>query len=73
MAKLLAQKERRNSNASKARVITKPPGKIRKISNASSQASPITTDNGWTHIDQRASRNTESSSGSSPYMLSNVP
>lgn len=75
VANLLASADRKTSSASKARHVTKPPNKVRKISNASSSVvvSPVTTDNGWTHIDQRAHRNSRSSSGDSPFLLSNVP
>ncbi|KAK5174915.1 uncharacterized protein LTR77_000051 [Saxophila tyrrhenica] len=73
VANLIASADSKNG-PSKARYVTKPPNKIRKISNASSQQpSPMTTDNGWTHIDQRAHRHSNASSGSSPYLLSNVP
>lgn len=70
VANLIASADRKNGN-SKARYVTKPPTKIRKPSNAS--ISPVTTDNGWTHIDQRAHRHSNASAGSSPYLLSNVP
>ena len=74
VANLLASADRKNSSGSKARYISKPPNKVRKTSNASSSLiSPVTTDNGWTHIDQRAHRNSRSSSDSSPFLLSNVP
>lgn len=75
VANLIASADRKNAGPnSKARFVTKPPSKIRKTSSASScQTSPITTDNGWVHIDQRAHRNSNASSGSSPYLLSNVP
>ena len=75
VANLIASADRKNGGPnSKARFVTKPTNKIRKASNASSsQASPIVTDNGWTRIDQRAHRNSSASSGSSPYLLSNVP
>ncbi len=74
MANLIASADRKNTNAgSKARFVTKP-NKIRKISNASStRTSPLINDNGWTRIDQRAHRNSNTSSSSSPYLLSNVP
>ena len=52
-------------DANKARFVK--PNKARKASSvSSSQASPVVTDNGWTHIDQRAHRNSNASSGSSP-------
>lgn len=73
VANLIASADRKNGS-SKARYVTKPPNKIRKISNASSsQTSPVITDNGWPQIDQRAHRHSNASSGSSPYLLSNVP
>ena len=75
VANLIASADRKNGGPnSKARFVTKPPSKIRKTSNASSsQTSPLDTENGWVHIDQRAHRNSNASSGSSPYLLSNVP
>lgn len=74
VANLIASADRKNGANSKARFVTKPPGKLRKASLASSsQTSPVTNDNGWTRIDQRAHRNSMASSDSSPYLLSNVP
>ena len=74
VANLIASADRKNGANSKARFVAKPASKIRKTSNSSSsQTSPVVTDNGWVHIDQRAHRNSTASSGSSPYLLSNVP
>lgn len=63
----------KGTNSSKARYITKPPAKARKLSNASSITSPTTTDNGWSSIDNRAHMTPRGSTASSPYLLSNVP
>lgn len=73
VANLIASADRKNGKDNKARFVTKPPSKIRKPSTASSITSPVTTDNGWVSIDNRAHRKSMSSSGSSPYLLSNVP
>ena len=74
VANLIASADRKNSVPNTKARFVKPPSKIRKTSNGSSSLpSPVVTDNGWTHIDQRAHRNSRSSSGSSPYLLSNVP
>ncbi|KAK3699720.1 hypothetical protein LTR37_016325 [Vermiconidia calcicola] len=75
VANLIASSDRKSGGSSKARYVTKPPpNKVRKISNAaSSQTSPIETENGWTHIERRAHRHSNASSGSSPYLLSNMP
>ena len=75
VANLIASANGKNGNgASKARYVTKPPSKIRKTSNASNLTSPTTTDNGWPVMAERAHRKaSRSSSGSSPYLLSNVP
>lgn len=64
------------SSSSKARHITKPPAKVRKVSNASSLISPTTTnttDNGWSSIDSRSHITPRGSTASSPYLISNVP
>lgn len=55
-----------------ARYVTKPPAKVRKTEAASSALVPsaAVTDNGWSHIDNRAHRH---SCPTSPYLLSNVP
>ncbi|KAM0724291.1 hypothetical protein Q7P37_000173 [Cladosporium fusiforme] len=64
----------KGTSSSKARYITKPPSKARKLSNASTLASPTTTtDNGWSSIDNRAHMTPRGSTASSPYLLSNVP
>lgn len=63
----------KGTNSTKARYITKPPAKARKLSNASSITSPTTTDNGWSSIDNRAHMTPRGSTASSPYLLSNVP
>lgn len=57
----------------KARHVTKPPAKARKVSNASVLTSPTTTDNGWTSIDNRAHMTPRGSTATSPFLLSNVP
>ena len=59
---------------SKARFVTRPSDKIRKSSTSTTGVtSPVTTDNGWVTIENRAHRKSMSSNGSSPYLLSNVP
>lgn len=76
MANLIASADRKHSSAaSHPRYITKPPTKIRKTSATSPNptASPFVNENGWTRIEQRAHRNSDASSGSSPYLLSHVP
>ncbi|EMC96459.1 hypothetical protein BAUCODRAFT_122462 [Baudoinia panamericana UAMH 10762] len=74
VANLIASADRKNSANTKARYVTKPPGKVRKASTSSlAVTSPVSTDNGWVTIENRAHRKSMSSNGSSPYLLSNVP
>ncbi|KAK6389201.1 hypothetical protein LTR65_006964 [Meristemomyces frigidus] len=74
VANLIASADRSNGPKSKARFVTKPPSRVRKASASSSIiTSPVTTDNGWATIENRAHRQSMSSNGSSPYLLSNVP
>lgn len=74
MANLIASADRSNGPKSKARYVTKPPSKVRKASTSSTIIhSPVTTDNGWATIENRAHRQSMSSNGSSPWLLSNVP
>nr|POE94596.1 putative transcriptional regulatory protein [Quercus suber] len=74
VAKIIASTDRRNSS-SKARFITKPPSKIRKPSFASS-AHPVfspTLESGWPSKGHKTHRKSWSSTGSLPFLLSNVP
>ncbi|KAK4553748.1 hypothetical protein LTR86_009246 [Recurvomyces mirabilis] len=73
VANIIATADRKGSTGNKARCVAKP-NKVRKNSTSSSATitSP-TTDNGWATIENRAHRKSMSSSGSSPYLLSNVP
>lgn len=75
VADIIASADRKNgSQQTKARLVTKPLSKVRKASNAScQQTSPVLNDDGWARISQRAHRSSNASSGSSPYLLSNVP
>lgn len=73
VANLIASADRKTSGTSKARFVTKPQSKIRKGSTSSAIPSPATIDNGWAKIENRAHRQSMSSNGSSPYLLSNVP
>ncbi|KAK6434254.1 hypothetical protein LTR95_009562 [Oleoguttula sp. CCFEE 5521] len=75
VANLIATAGKNSDGSSRARYVTKPPAKIRKMSTASSLTSAGTTDNGWASIDSRAHTTPKGqmSSAASPYLLSNVP
>ena len=65
-----------SGSVKKARYVTKPPTKARKVSDASSLISPSTTnttDNGWSSIDSHSHMTPRGSTASSPYTISNVP